>query len=260
MRGAMNGFDEPYWNLLQVLAWVWLRDRDTVAKAGDGEGRWGGSFFQEVLLPPDGEIKMIESSAGAFSHMTLCLLGAGLGQHGSIENREAEIHDALKDGRLKGYGIAKDAFGVVKGDGDLRLISPLEWSRLHFSFPLEKAPSAAAPTGTEWHDLKFPHAQVMACWPDPLAADQVGEDQATKVEPEAQSRSRKPEKQVELKARLEGALAYAREWPRGKPYKWIATQAIRQGKAFNFDTESLRKIYAGRYRAMDQFGLKGIYE
>jgi len=88
----------------------------------------------------------------------------------------------------------------------------------------------------------------------------IGPALQPKVEPEAQSRPRKPEKQAKLKARLEGALAYAREWPPGKPYTWIATRALQQGKAFNFDAESLRKIYAGQYRAMEQFGLKGINE
>ena len=31
----MNTFDQPYWNLMQLLGWVYLRDRQWVRKATD---------------------------------------------------------------------------------------------------------------------------------------------------------------------------------------------------------------------------------
>jgi len=86
----------------------------------------------------------------------------------------------------------------------------------------------------------------------------VGQWRNNKFEARIGGRPRKPEKAAELKERLEKALAYAETMPR-KEYAWIARQAIEQKKNYDFDSEALRKIYAGQYPAMKRFGLKGIH-
>ena len=37
----MEPFEEPFWNLMQTLAWAYLGDRSMVAKCADGVTQWG---------------------------------------------------------------------------------------------------------------------------------------------------------------------------------------------------------------------------
>jgi hypothetical protein len=115
----MNGFDEPYWNLLQVLAWVWLGDRSIVAQASDAKTEHG-TFFQERRTP-DGELRVVETQSGPITHRTLCLLGADKGgpNYRRVDDAEREVSDSLQRGELK-------AFGLADGQGDLTIVPQLE--------------------------------------------------------------------------------------------------------------------------------------
>jgi hypothetical protein len=119
----MDGFDEPYWNLLQVLAWVWLGDRSIVAQASDANTEHG-SFFEE-LRTPNGELRVVETRSRPLTHLTLCALGAEKGgpTHRLIDDAEREVSDSLQKGEL-------EVFGLANGEGDLTSVPQLQWSRL----------------------------------------------------------------------------------------------------------------------------------
>jgi hypothetical protein len=181
----MNCFDEPYWNLLQVLTWVWLGDRSGVARASDANTEYG-TFFQE-LRTPDGESRVVETNGSPFGYLTLCLIGAEKGgpTYRRIEAAEREICDSLQSEGLQ-------AFGVANGRGDLTPVPPLEWSRLCLRFPSDGSPPYAEPAKsnqacTVWHNLKFQRAQVVTLWPDPLDAGIPSGSASTKRGPGAPS-------------------------------------------------------------------------
>ena len=58
----MNGFSKPYWNGIQLLGWVYLRDREFVQRASDSVEDHG-TYYQEVQLP-DGSLKLVPTPSG----------------------------------------------------------------------------------------------------------------------------------------------------------------------------------------------------
>jgi hypothetical protein len=101
----MDRFEEPYWNLIQVLAWVWLGDRETVCIASDGVTDHG-TFWMEHRVPPDGHRELIETSSGPVTHLKLCIIGAS--KYGDaappIDTAKEQVLSALREGNLRAWG------------------------------------------------------------------------------------------------------------------------------------------------------------
>ena len=70
----MDGFDEPYWNYIQVMAWVYLGDRDLVRRASV-EVTDHGTFRQQLTLP-DGRREWVETPAHTPDPIRLYLTAA----------------------------------------------------------------------------------------------------------------------------------------------------------------------------------------
>lgn len=160
--------EETYWNATQVLAWVYLGDRESVRNASSANDDHG-SFFQEVRLP-DGETAIIETPGETPGPVHLAIVAAWNGGTAlpSYDAAKRTILAALVDGQLHCWGLAN-------GAGDLVEITPLHWAGLDFYFTKASLPYAAPPHpdhsrpgATHWHGLKFRRDDVLVLWPDPL--------------------------------------------------------------------------------------------
>lgn len=142
-------FDEPYWNLTQVLAWVLLGDRDIVHQASS-DYRGKRTYWTEVK-GVDGQPEMVEMDAGRMTDLTLCLLAAHRQwqdrqasepsadaardeeQHGKVrgerkyEAAKSELRDALLTGRIAATGVKVETRDRVHITGS-------EWADLDVFF------------------------------------------------------------------------------------------------------------------------------
>jgi len=71
----LPNFDEPYWNLLQTLGWIYLGDRALVVECYD-KSEHERTFWEKRRLP-DGEVRWVEISSGPPSMMSLYVWGEG---------------------------------------------------------------------------------------------------------------------------------------------------------------------------------------
>ena len=192
----MDGFDEPYWNLIQVLAWVYSGDRGLVRRASD-DVIDHGTFSQQLRLP-DGRKDWTETAAEAPGPVELEVTAAYRGgaaypsldrpeavgktqevvlEDGlypslddaeddvpSLDDAEDDVLAATRDGRLS-------VRGLKNGKGDLQEIPQIQRAALEFYFD-QRERAYAAPRirsgATHWHGLKFLRTEVLALWPDPF--------------------------------------------------------------------------------------------
>jgi hypothetical protein len=121
----MDTFEEPYWNLMQVLAWVYTGDRLMVRKASDHINDHG-SRMQELVLP-DGRKEWVETPSGPPDQIRVTIKAQFNGGSATrtFEDAESELLQTLQDGRLC-------AMGLENGMGDLQEIPRIRWADLRF--------------------------------------------------------------------------------------------------------------------------------
>jgi hypothetical protein len=110
----MSGFDAPYWISLQVLAWVYLRDRALVDLCGGGTSSAGTYRAAHKVLGEDGGLHsvIVETSGNPPNVRKLELYAAALGRvyTGSpgTEDAERDILNGLLGGSLLATGKQRD--------------------------------------------------------------------------------------------------------------------------------------------------------
>lgn len=165
----MGGFEDPYWNLIETLAWVYLGDRAVVQRASD-DVTDHGTFWQEMRLP-DGRKELVETPASALGPIHLEVIAAqkGASLYQTLDDAENVLLGALRNGRL-------NALGLENNMGDLLEIPLAQWAGLKFYFgPSRAGPLNIARVGaTHWHGLKFSRSEVLEIWPDPFQQVQGG--------------------------------------------------------------------------------------
>ena len=104
----MDGFEDPYWNLIQTLAWVYLGDRAVVQRAGD-DVTDHGTFWQEVRLP-DGHKELVETPVSALGPIHLEVIAAqkGASLYPSLDDAADALLAASRVGRLKVLGLENE--------------------------------------------------------------------------------------------------------------------------------------------------------
>ncbi len=156
----MDNFDESYWNPLQILAWVYLGDRELVRKASDRfEDR-------ETVLIEVVERKLAQQTADRISEIDLVMhaaLSPDRPNDGS-DNAKKEIIDALVSSRIS-------ASGIRDGKTDRTPIDPLEWIDLDFFFHDDGRMYAGwtrVPRSGEsrYKFVKVSREEIMRVWPD----------------------------------------------------------------------------------------------
>ena len=160
----MTGCDAPNWNLLQVVAWVYVGDRSLVSKLSDGTNGHG-TFWQQLRMP-DGRIEWTETRTDRPGPTRLMLGAASMGGSAepSFDVAENTIMVALQRGVLT-------ASGVRDGDNRRATVPSQDWGDLEFSYGPDIAVPRRNPRtgGQRWLDLRFHRNDVLALWPDPLA-------------------------------------------------------------------------------------------
>ena len=160
----MDAFEETYWNLTQLLAWIYLGDRRLVRKAADGQNE-NGSFLQEAVLP-DGRRELVAGSANPTNpiHLELTAAYKGGAHYLTLEDAENEAIAVLQQGRLS-------TIGLENGQGNPLEVPQIQWAELRFAWgPPRAVPKDVARAGaSHWYSLKFVRSEVLEIWPDPLA-------------------------------------------------------------------------------------------
>lgn len=161
----MDAFESPYWNLVQVLAWVYLGDRGLVRRAAD-EVTDHGEFLQRARMP-DGREDLVATPAGRPTPLTLELTASYMGgrAYDGLDQVYQEVLASLQNGALT-------CIGSKNGQGDPKTIPTVHWAGLRFyEDPLRAGPIDSTRDGaTWWADLKFRRSEILAIWPDPFAA------------------------------------------------------------------------------------------
>jgi hypothetical protein len=118
-------FGQQWWNLMQVLAWVYLGMRGVVRDAGLPANK-RGYFFQKCALP-DGRLENVKTALGPFTVTSLRVKQADCSGacYPSFSLAEKAVIEALQASRLTAYGLQN-------GAGDLKEIPSLLWADLKF--------------------------------------------------------------------------------------------------------------------------------
>ena len=156
-------FDSPYWNILQVIAWVYVRDRTLVVDMAEGSPL---GFFSEDVRGPDDVL--LDRLVAADQHDTVFIEMSATQKGGSVvaslDLAIDQIWHALQSELLEG-------FGTRNGVGDLTKIQSHEWASLKFDHETNRAiPTIRRPEATVWYDLRFSQSQVLAIWLDPSSS------------------------------------------------------------------------------------------
>jgi hypothetical protein len=136
-------FETEWWNLYQVLAWVYLRDRALVREGA--VMREGAGFPMRLIVE-------------AANRPGACYPSFRLAQGALIE--------ALQTRKLTAYGLEN-------GEGNLTEIPPLQWTDLKIWWG-DRNPDHAGPRdcfrdgASRWIALRFRRKDILAIWPDPL--------------------------------------------------------------------------------------------
>jgi hypothetical protein len=182
----VDAFDRPYWNLLQVVAWIYLRDANFVRAAAD-DAPHQTHWSEETL--PDGRRELIEVDSGPVSTFHLAVAAAsGTTFADSYEGAKHELVDALQQEQLIAQGVPNNV-------GDLTPIPGIQWSDLEFAFepelarrkPQRGARAPASLSATVWYHLRFPSVQVVKLWPDSEALAAVLEEEPNYADFESHS-------------------------------------------------------------------------
>ena len=161
----MESFEDPYWSLMQLLAWVFLRDPQWVHKCSESVTDHG-TFKRELVLP-DGRREMVESQAAPPTPLKLEIAA-------NVMNKTfVKSHYAARDEVL--LALQKDqlrAWGRENNRGELKPIEPVQWARMTFYYdPIFAGPKKLyGSDGVRWYDLIFSRENAMTVWPDPLVA------------------------------------------------------------------------------------------
>lgn len=165
-------FNDPYWNLAQLLAWVLLFDKKQVHRASDNTHDHGTIW--EELRTPDGETRLVEIRCPRPSGVNILL-------HAAWRTAEAELTNGFETAKAQKIGYEEfklelerklqsgelTAFGLRNGDGTITKIPSFEWANLKVTFDPDRATSKAG--SGFWTNLKFQQQEVLKLWPGPEA-------------------------------------------------------------------------------------------
>ena len=161
----MDYFDDPYWNIHQVIAWVYTGDRALVGEVAHDAP--AGTVWEEHLLP-NGDRELVEVESDPRHPLNIRVAAALNGGTATSTWKVAvdQILRALRAGAVTALGVRND-------QGSIQVIEPYEWADMQFYFK----PDIAAPadllrsSANRWYRLKFKRDEVLNVWPDPFTSN-----------------------------------------------------------------------------------------
>jgi hypothetical protein len=167
----MSGFDAPYWNALQVLAWVCLGNRALVTRCSDqcSNGTASGDrwyWAEQKVANEDGDLHstLVETPSNLPTELTVVLHASMLDRASVIEVAKLEILHKLAEGSLS-------VTGKQKGNRVRQGIAALEWCDLGIDYDNKSAVDRVS-RNEVYECLMFRRETVLRLWPDVLAVDQ----------------------------------------------------------------------------------------
>ncbi|MCB1741342.1 MAG: hypothetical protein KDK91_13285 [Gammaproteobacteria bacterium] len=160
---AKGYFDDPFWNVHQVLAWVYTRDRSLVTSVSDDAAIV--TIKEEIRLPDGGRDvleKKFDCRNPIFIETSVAAYGCNVLP--TWEVTVDAVLSALRRGSLTAYGVKNNA-------GELQQVERFQWAEMQFYFD----PDIAGPkdlsrlNAVSWHQLKFQSEEVLELWPDPFS-------------------------------------------------------------------------------------------
>jgi hypothetical protein len=158
-------FYEPFWNMMQVVAWVYTRAPEMVHRAS-GRNSDYGTYFAEVTVP-GGERRLAELSGGPVS-ITHLLLSRLLREGKDAPNLDVHVAmravmHALCDGRLPATGIPAGGVNPEKIEADA-------WAYLELFESDRHEVCARLSDGPHKYELRYSGLKVkrgdaLAIWP-----------------------------------------------------------------------------------------------
>lgn len=152
--------ESPYWNLIQTLGWLFLRDDEFIGAAADGAHE--ERLVVTPMRTPDGEIRRVEQPDRPLGPLAILVYAedSGTRHFVSLEDAEAALIQVLANG-------GTEALGLENGIGDLKPVPAAFWIDAKFYFE----PDMAAPKqflrigATRWLQLRFRADHIRRLWP-----------------------------------------------------------------------------------------------
>jgi hypothetical protein len=164
----MSGFDEPYWNSLQVLSWVWIGDRSLTAQCSNHGSEKGGWYWSEEVIPDEfgaPKRELAKMPASVPSTLKLAIYASKLGEARNESAVDREILTELQKGALIATGKL--------GDDKRSEIDAVHWLDVCIDYDKNIA-TACRDKSLPYEDLRFNRDFVLGIWPDPLSNDVTG--------------------------------------------------------------------------------------
>ena len=146
---SVDASQEPYWNLLQVLAWIQSRSLEILGKLSDHVMDHG-----EFEIFVDGKIFPQPADPPGFNFAELWMSFDRTAPLETPINAERLLIDSLAQGDLS-------ATGYLAGDVDRELITPTFWIDARVG---PKTDEATGKEGRKWHALRFERGAVVLIW------------------------------------------------------------------------------------------------
>ena len=159
-----------HWELIQVLAWVFLRDQELVERLADPGYRQQEYYWAEVILP-DGRKTLAKQNAGPVNDVTLDVTAA-------YEELYEDKAKYFRNSKVACDAIIRElanknltAWGFENDRGNLIEIPQIQWTELtiHFNRHLVASPQNISSTASSWHGIKFQSADILRVWPPGIA-------------------------------------------------------------------------------------------
>lgn len=231
----MENFENPYWSLLQVIAWISTRDKSIVSELADGKSE---GTVRKYVKPSDGRTMWVDEDIGPPSRLSLAIRIRNGTDFGDINSAEEALLSALVAGRLTCEALKNN-------EGDPQVVPVSNWAELKFHSSLLHDDYYAVPKdlfragATQWHRLRFVSDQVLSLWEDPE------KESSQSAKHETSPREVQPplaEQRQESKNKRRRRQNEVRDDELVEQLQQIKIEAIRQGVSFPVPAGQMRRL------------------
>ncbi len=262
-------FEAPYWNLLQILAWVYLGDRSLVRSVAD-EPRDRGRIEVWERTAEGEERVLVRRPAPSFMELSVAGHGEDSRHYPSLKKAKEALSVELQNGNLT-------FLGRRGGRGELEVIPAKQWSDLWFYDDPVLVASKSYPRrgAVRWDKVRGRREEVLAIWPDKLAeeltataTDDINQRARQEETADTAPKGRRPRKTtIEDEAKIESNIktvlgAAVRKWrntEKAPEFRQMARLLVEQEPEVRklYKEETVRKILEGTYNVSKRRGIPG---
>jgi hypothetical protein len=148
----MDDFDKPYWNINQVLLWVYHRDRSVVRRAFGSRRRSSSEGSDKSLNITSSEMNRDHDPDGYY-------------------DAKSEVLNALVEGKISASAIREGA-NAITGNVGRTTFAAQDWLDLELYFDSNdnvhiQSTDVGVIGSPHYKSVKISRVEIMAVWPDP---------------------------------------------------------------------------------------------